>query len=172
MYVELQRLREIVKKQSIAIQKYKALIEKAYIELEAYKRALKYAIEELGAQIPEELLRGLDLSEDEEIDKVLKEKREKARERYTIVLEVVRELIAKRNGPVHYNDVVEACRKREELREVSVESITRALRKLAEEGYLSRPMPGWYFLGPKAVGKQKTRERREGETLEKFFELF
>ena len=62
-----------------------------------------------------------------------------------LILRVAVDLIRREGGPVYQDKIVKAFKRRYPMIDAKVETITRRLRKLAEEGLLMRPKPGHYY---------------------------
>jgi len=73
-----------------------------------------------------------------------------------LILRVAVDLIRREGGPVHQDKIVKAFKRRHPGMDVKVETVTRRLRKLAEEGLLMRPKPGHYYYGRKLIKTQNT----------------
>jgi len=169
MMSKQQELVTALEKARRAIKEYRKLLYHLWEENEVLRRALKIAIEQLGAKIPEEYMPMVYEEHYIDEDELRGMKLAKAKEQSRQILRVAVKLILEKKAPVGYREVVEACRNEPGLKYLSPETITRALRKLAELGFLSRPAPGRYFLGKKLIEKHREikREKERGEKEKK-----
>ena len=122
-------------------------------ENELLKLAIRDALAFLPIKVPPEI--SLEV-EGETLERWV-DKAERFSAMRSLLLKIVIDLVKSENRPVHQDRIIRAFAYRypipyKKMRNPG-ETLTRRLRELRAEGYLTSPSQGYYFLGPKVAGE-------------------